>query len=56
MKFGVTVYPEVLLQVGLHDLDIAVATNAGFSMAGYRTTYSTKPDGKPIKVTALEKV
>ena len=48
-KFGVTVWPEVLAAAGLD------VSNLPQKWAGWTAYYSVKEDGKPEKVTKLEK-
>lgn len=52
-KFGVTIWPEVLEDAGfnLDELD----TDSSYNLSGYVASYSLKEDGKPEKVTKLER-
>jgi len=51
-KWGVVVWPEVLEAAGLTDLDPAKPVD----LAGYVAHVAMKDDGKPNKVTRLERV
>jgi len=50
-QWGVTIYPEAIAAAGL-----GVEPGKTYSLAGWRAHYVMKPDGKPQKVTQLEKV
>lgn len=51
-KFGVTVWGEVLMQAGFHSLD----PMKPYDLHGWRATCALNENGKPNKVTRLEKI
>ena len=53
MKYGVTVWDEVLVQAGI---PVGKLEGKEYDLKGYKATFIRKADGKPDKVTKLEKV
>jgi hypothetical protein len=53
MKYGVTVWDEVLVKAGI---PVGQLEGKEYDLKGYKATFIRKADGKPDKVTNLEKV
>jgi hypothetical protein len=53
MKYGVTVWDEVLVKAGI---PVGKLEGQEYDLKGYKATFIRKADGKPDKVTNLEKV
>jgi hypothetical protein len=52
-KYGVTVWDEVLVAAGI---PVGKLEAQEYNLVGYKATFTRKADGKPEKVTQLEKV
>jgi hypothetical protein len=53
MKYGITVWDEVLVKAGI---PVGKLEGQEYDLKGYKATFIRKADGKPDKVTLLEKV
>jgi hypothetical protein len=53
MKYGVTIWDEVLVKAGI---PTGKLEGKEYDLKGYKATFIRKADGKPDKVTILEKV